>query len=57
MINLLCGGKFEEDDRRLGHLLGSPAILGSFVAIKRRGGSEDPWLCVPDFGQVCFYLQ
>ena len=20
---------------------------------KRRTGSEDPWLCVPDFGQVC----
>jgi hypothetical protein len=55
MINLLCGQKFEEDDRRLDHLLGSPAILGSLVAIERRGGSEDPWLCVPDFGQVCLY--
>ena len=21
----------------------------------RRGGSEDPWLCVPDFGQVCHF--
>jgi hypothetical protein len=21
----------------------------------RRGGSEDPWLCVPDFRQVCLY--
>ena len=21
----------------------------------RRGGGEDPWLCVPDFGQVCLY--
>jgi hypothetical protein len=55
MINLLCGQKFEEDDRRLDHLLGSPAILGSLVPIERRGGSEDPWLCVPDFGQVCHY--
>ena len=27
---------------------GSPAIPGSFVAIRRRGGGEDPWLCVPD---------
>jgi hypothetical protein len=35
--------------------VGSPAILGSFVAIERRGGSEDPWLCVSDFGQVCPY--
>jgi len=32
---------------------GSPAILGSFVALERRGGSEDPWLCVADFGQLC----
>jgi hypothetical protein len=29
--------------------------LGSFVALERRGGSEDPWLCVADFGQVCLY--
>jgi hypothetical protein len=35
--------------------LGSPAILGSFVALERRGGSEDPWLCVSDFRQICLY--
>jgi len=34
---------------------GSPAILGSFVAIERRKEGEDPRLCVPDFGQVCLY--
>jgi hypothetical protein len=34
---------------------GSPAILGSFVAIERRGGIEDPWLCVPEFSQVCLF--
>lgn len=33
--------------------LGSPAILGSLVAFDRRGGSEDPRLCVPAFGQAC----
>ena len=36
-----------------GEAFGGPAILGSFVASERRGRSEDPWLCVPDFGQVC----
>jgi hypothetical protein len=34
---------------------GSLAVLGSLVALERRKGSEDPWLCVPDFGQVCLY--
>jgi len=34
---------------------GSPAILGSFVAIERRGGGEDPWLCVSSFGWFCLY--
>jgi len=37
----------------LDYRYGSPAILGSFVALDRRGGSEDPWLCVADFGQLC----
>jgi hypothetical protein len=32
MINLLCGEGLEEGDRRSNHFLGSPAILGSFVA-------------------------
>jgi hypothetical protein len=31
---------------------GSPAILGTFVALERRGGSEDPWLCVSGFCQI-----
>ena len=31
-----------------------PGDPGSFEAIERRGGSEDPWLCAPDFRQVCF---
>jgi hypothetical protein len=35
--------------------MGSPAIVGSFVAHKRRGGSEDPWLCVTSFGWFCLY--
>jgi len=30
-----------------------PGGLGSFVALEPHGGSEDPWLCVPDFCQVC----
>ena len=33
----------------------SPAILWSFVVIERRERSEDPWLCVPEFPQVCFF--
>jgi hypothetical protein len=33
--------------------IGSPAILGSFVASDGRGGSEDPWLCVTSFGWFC----
>ena len=53
MIKLLCGRKFKEADRRLDHPLGSPAVLGPFVPIGDRGGNEDPWLCVPDFNQVC----
>ena len=32
-----------------------PGGLGSFVALERRGGGEDPWFCVPDFRQVCLY--
>jgi len=35
---------------------GSPAILGpagSYLWLP--GGSEDPWLCVADFDQVCLY--
>jgi hypothetical protein len=32
---------------------GGPAILGSFVALERRGGGEDPWLCVTSFGWLC----
>ena len=32
-----------------------PGDLGSFVALKRRGGSEDPWLCAPVFWLVCLY--
>jgi hypothetical protein len=35
--------------------IGSPAILGSFVALERRGGSEDPWLCVTSFSWFCLY--
>jgi hypothetical protein len=34
-------------------MVGSPAILGSFVALERRGGSEDPWLCVTSFCWFC----
>jgi hypothetical protein len=33
-------------------MVGSPAIFEAFVAIERRGGSEDPWLCVAGFGQL-----
>ena len=36
-------------------MIRQPGDLGAFVAIERRGGSEDPWLCVADFGQVCLY--
>ena len=39
----------------LGVEIGSPAILGSFVAFERRGGGEDPWLCVSDFRPICLY--
>jgi hypothetical protein len=35
--------------------VGSPAIVGSFVAIGRRGGGEDPWLCVSGFRRICLY--
>jgi hypothetical protein len=35
---------------------GSLAILGPSASQGRPlGGSEDPWLCVTDFGQVCLY--
>ena len=36
-------------------VIGSPAVLGPFVAIERCGGSEDPWLCVSGFRQICLY--
>ncbi len=32
-----------------------PGDRGSLVAIQRRGGGEDPWLCVTDFRQFCLY--
>ena len=35
--------------------VGTPAILGSFVALERRGGSEDPWLCISGFRPTCLY--
>ncbi len=34
---------------------GGPAILGPFVALERRGGSEDPWLCVSSLDWICLY--
>ena len=37
-------------------MLRSPAILGPSGSHGwLLGGSEDPWLCVSDFGQVCLY--
>jgi len=32
-----------------------PGGLGSFVAELRRGGSEDPWLCVSGFRLMCLF--
>ena len=32
-----------------------PGCLGSFEARERRGGSEDPWLCVWGFRPICLY--
>jgi hypothetical protein len=44
-----------DDSRRNWGMNCSPAILGSFVALERRGGSEDPWLCATSFGWFCLY--
>ncbi len=41
---------------RLNHLVtvGGPAILDpSWRGRMRRGGGEDPWLCVSEFAQIC----
>ena len=47
---------FGRDLNMIGYLvvmhIGSPAIFGAYRQECRVGG-EDPWLCVPDFGQVC----
>ena len=46
---------YEKADRRLDQPSRQPGYLGSFETNERRGGGEDPWLCVPDFDQVCLY--
>ena len=45
----------EQVETAIRELERQPGDLGPFVALEHRGGSEDPWLCVPDFGQICLF--
>ena len=47
--------RIKADERRSIHSPRQPGDPGFFEAPERRGGHEDPWLCVADFCQVCLY--